>query len=164
MGTLSSPCRLLCTRSPPETLPPPRQLWVPEGKLSKGKMPRCASWPIDIFHGHPQCKNSWITCVALSALQWEPRVTFKPGKIQPLILTVNVKNWKKQVEHCDLSDVNSLIRAFRAVKYLTYWFLEKQAVLYARYENKKSFCPWFGISAESQPGPYAGGLNLWWIF
>lgn len=113
---------------------------------------------------HPQCKNSWITCVALSALQWEPRVTFKPGKIQPLILTVNVKNWKKQVEHCDLSDVNSLIRAFRAVKYLTYWFLEKQAVLYARYENKKSFCPWFGISAESQPGPCAGGLNLWWIF
>lgn len=47
-------------------------------------------------------------------------MTFKPGKIQLLILTVNVKNWKKQVERCDLSDVNSLIRTFRAVKYLTY--------------------------------------------
>lgn len=29
-------------------------------------------------------------------------VTFKPRKIQSLILTVNMKNLKKQVEHCDL--------------------------------------------------------------
>lgn len=58
--------------------------------------------------------------MVLSPLQCEQIVTFKPRKIQPLILTVNVKNLKKQVEHSDLSDVNSLIRPYRAVKYLTY--------------------------------------------